>query len=88
MPDQPLQAFAPPTALFNQLNLSGIVSSTALIQWFLYVVLAFWAVYTIVATYHWLKYSHASWVAIPAVAAHLFISFLLIMYTLSGAFFL
>ena len=36
------------------------------------------------AIYHWLKYSHASWVAFPAIAAHLFISFALMSYALSG----
>jgi hypothetical protein len=47
-------------------------------------VFAFWALYTIVAIYHWLKYSHASAVAFPAIGIHLFISFGLIVYALSG----
>jgi uncharacterized membrane protein YcgQ (UPF0703/DUF1980 family) len=89
MPDQPLQPFSPPTALFAQLHISGALSSGTAVTWGLYAVFAFWALYTLVAVYHWLKYSHASWVAFPAIAAHLFISFALISYTLSGhAFFL
>jgi len=87
MPDQPLQPFSPPTALLAYLP-SGF-SIGIVITWVLYVVFAFWAVYTIVAIYHWLKYSHASWVAFPAIAVHLIVSFALISYALSGqAFFL
>lgn len=84
MLDQPLQPFGPPTALFNQLNISGIVSPDIVVQWFLYLVFVFWFIYTLVAVYHWLKYSHASLVAFPAIALHLFISFALMTFTLTG----
>ncbi|MCR4276100.1 MAG: hypothetical protein NUV90_01820 [Candidatus Parcubacteria bacterium] len=87
MPDQPLQPFAPPTALLQYLP-SGFSSGIA-VTWILYAVFAFWALYTLVAIYHWLKYSHASWVAFPAMAAHLLVSLALMSYALSGqAFFL
>ena len=82
MLDQPLQPFSPPTALLTYIPDSfslGIV-----VQWFLYIAFAFWALYTLVAVYHWLKYSHASWIAFPAIAAHLFVSFALMAYALSG----
>ena len=82
MPDQPLQPFAPPTSL-GALLPSGL-SPGAVVEWVLYAVFAFWALYTIVAVYHWLKYSHASWVAFPAIALHLFVSFVLAAYALSG----
>lgn len=82
MPDQPLQPFAPPTALLNYLP-DGISVGTV-VEWALYIVFAFWAIYTLVAIYHWLKYSHASWVAFPSIALHLFVSFALITYALSG----
>ena len=82
MLDQPLQPFAPPTSFIAFLP-DGI-SSGLLVEWVLYAVLVFWALYTLVAIYHWLKYSHASLVAFPAIAAHLFISFALIVYALSG----
>lgn len=89
MPDPLLQPIYPPSAVFAQLHLPATLSSGLLVTWGLYIVFAFWAVYTVVAIYHWFKYSHASWVAFPAIAAHLFISFALMSYTLSGhAFFL
>jgi len=82
MPTEPLQPFAPPTALLSYLP-SGFSSGTA-VTWLLYAVFAFWALYTLIAIYHWLKYSHASWVAIPAIGVHLFISIALMSYALSG----
>lgn len=87
MTDQPLQPFAPPTALLEYLP--DNISAGSVVEWALYIVFAFWALYTIIAIYHWLKYSHASWVAFPAIATHLIISFALIAYALSGnAYFL
>lgn len=93
MPDQPLRPFSPPSIpsdLLGQLHLStGLVSVGTTVVWALYIVFAIWALYTLVAVYHWLRYSNASFIAVPAIAAHLFISFALISYTLSGhAFFL
>jgi len=82
MIDEPLQAFSPP-AFLDQLQLAGISAGTAVI-WVMYAVFAFWAIYTLIAIYHWLKYSHASWVAFPAIGAHLFVSFSLMTYALSG----
>lgn len=81
MPDQPLQAFAPPNTLFERIP-EGYLTPGLAIEWFIYLAFAFWAVYTLVATYHWLKYSHASWVAYPAIALHIFVSLSLIFYIL------
>ena len=80
MPDQPFQPFALPSALSAQLPFTN----GAVVTWALYAVFAFWALYTLVAIYHWLKYSNTSWLAFPAIAAHLFISIALMSYTLSG----
>lgn len=89
MPDQPLQAFAPPIDLLSYLPSGFSFSSGTGAVWSLYAVFAFWALYTLVAIYHWLKYSHASWIAFPAMAVHLYVSFALMSYALSGnAFFL
>ncbi len=82
MPDQPLQPFSPPAALLSYLP--GGFSAGLLVTWVLYAVFAFWALYTFVAVYHWLKYSHASWIAFPAIAVHLLISLALISYALNG----
>ena len=83
MSDQPLRAFAPPTDLLKYLP-EGL-SAGVIVTWVLYAVFAIWVIYTLVAIYHWLKYSHASWVAFPAIAIHLVVSFALMSYALSGA---
>lgn len=65
------------------------VPAGVLVVWALYAVFAFWALYTLIAIYHWLKYSNTSWVAFPAIAVHILISLALMSYALSGnAFFL
>lgn len=84
MVDQSLQPFAPPKALFDYLP-GGFVSSGLIVEWFLYAVFAFWIIYTLVAVYHWLKYSHDSWIAFPAMAVHFVVSIVLISYALSGS---
>jgi hypothetical protein len=86
MPDQPLRAFAPPSGpFFDQLQFSGSLAPSFVIQWVLFGVFICWMIYTVVAIYHWLRYSHASLVAVPAIATHLFISFVLFGYAVSGA---
>ena len=82
MSDQPLQPFSPPTELLVQFNIP--YSTGLLVEWALYAVFAFWAVYTVVAIYHWLRYSHTAFLAFPAIAVHLYISFALMSYALTG----
>ncbi|MFA9263045.1 MAG: hypothetical protein ACEQSB_06920, partial [Undibacterium sp.] len=43
-----------------------------------------WAVYTIVASYHWLRYGHNSTVAIPALVVHIAMSGYLALFAISG----
>ena len=81
MPDQPLQPFSPPSAILSHLP-AGALSIGTTVEWVLYAVFAFWFIYTIVIIYHWLKYSHDSWFALPAIALHLIVSIALIAYAL------
>lgn len=73
-----LTPFSPPSFLAY-----GQSSSTVLLL-LLSVVIFFWLIYTLVAIYHWMKYSHASWVSFPAIVAHFVVSFLLASYAFSG----
>lgn len=52
--------------------------------WALYLVFAFWAIYTLVAIYHWMRYSHAALIAIPAMLVHVAVSIALMSYALSA----
>jgi hypothetical protein len=72
-----------PTPDFSMIVPAGISAADTMI-WMLYLVFAFWAIYSLVALYHWLKYSHASWLAFPAIAVHVFVSLALMSYGLSG----
>ena len=43
-----------------------------------------WAIYTVVAAYHWFRYGHQSWLAIPAIALYVLVSGLCILLIVSG----
>jgi hypothetical protein len=85
MSDTPLVPFSPPE-IFRDFAL--LPSTTGVVmQWIFYFAIIFWFIYTLVAIYHWIKYSHAAVVAIPSIALHVGVSLLLIVYALTGAFF-
>lgn len=48
------------------------------------IIFGLWAIYTLVVAYHWIRYGHQSWMAFPAIAAHLFVSGWLIVYATAG----
>lgn len=85
MPAEPLRPFAPPAQLLENLP-AGVPSMSTALVWFLYTVFAFWFLYTLVISYHWLKYSHDSRLAIPSIVVHLFVSAALMSYALTGVF--
>lgn len=85
MTEAPLRPFAPPSGpFFDHLSFNGSVSTNAALTWTLFAISICWMVYTLVAVYHWIKYSHASYVAIPAIVVHLVISLILIGLAVSG----
>ena len=43
-----------------------------------------WALYTLVTTYHWIRYGHRSSVAIPALITHVVVSGYFALYAVSG----
>jgi len=51
---------------------------------FFFLVFFIWAVYTIVSSYHWLRYSGSMNVAIPMIMTHIIVSCLLAIYAVSG----
>ncbi len=84
MVSEPLQPFESPTAIFEKFDIPAI-SAGSVVFWVLLAVFAFWVIYTIVVTYHWLKYSHASGVAFPAIGVHLLVSAAIMAYALTGS---
>jgi len=77
---EPLTPVSSPFALFGKLGISG--HEVALVLFL--VVALFWALYTLVVIYHWVRYSHASKVAMPAIALYLVGSCVFIVLALSG----
>jgi hypothetical protein len=43
-----------------------------------------WVVYTVVVTYHWVRFGRSSWVAVPALAVHLAVSGGIFVFMTSG----
>lgn len=65
--------FSLPTA-----NFSSILTVVFLL------IFAVWAIYTVVVAYHWFRYGHQSWLALPAIVAHVIVSGLCIFMIASG----
>ena len=86
MTDQPLVPFHPPTETLQSLGI--VLPSFPLLEAFLLLVFALWVLYTLVVVYHWLRYSHASLLAFPAIFVHFAISYMLMSYALVGRLFL
>jgi len=82
MSDTPLQPFGPPAGL--PFTFPTTVNPQTVITIFFWMVIVYWTIYTIVAIYHWLHYSHRSAIAVPAIGIHLAVSFLLASYAVSG----
>lgn len=71
----PTEVFAP---LLAQLNDPATIS---VIAWVLF---AIWLVYTVIASYHLLRYGHSTTVAVPAIITHVFVSIVLALFIVSG----
>ncbi len=71
----PTEVFGP---LLSQLNSAATIS---VIAWILFVI---WLIYTIVASYHLLRYGHSTSVAVPAIITHVFVSVVLALFVVSG----
>jgi hypothetical protein len=50
----------------------------------LLIVFGIWVLFTAIAAYHWFRYAHRSWVAVPAIAVHIGVSGMILLYALSG----
>lgn len=70
--------FSKPAFSLPAANLSSILTVVFLL------IFAVWVIYTVVVAYHWFRYGHQSWLALPAIVAHLFVSGLCIFMIASG----
>lgn len=77
MQTEPLQALTPPAFLEN-VQADQVVSVVFALLFIL------WALYTLITTYHWLRYGHRSSIAVPALITHVVVSGFLALYAVSG----
>lgn len=70
--------------LFSVSFPSTSIDASALIPALFALIFIIWLLYTLVSTYHWLRYGHRSWAAVPALGIHVFISGSLMLYMMSG----
>lgn len=71
------------------MNTSGTVplpftSLSDMVPLFFTFIFIVWAIYTVVAAYHWFRYGRDSWLAAPAVFVHIFVSAWLMIYATLG----
>ncbi len=65
-------------------SLSGIHLGS-IVSWFFFgLVFLIWALSTLAAIYHWLRYSYRSFMTLPMLILHAFVSYSLLMYTWSS----
>jgi len=48
------------------------------------IIFIWWLIYSLIVIYHWMRHARESWISVPAVAVHLFVSGWLIFYATSG----
>lgn len=65
-------------------NVFPALDAGTLIAVVVFVVFVWWLVFTIVASYHLLRYARDSWITIPAIALHLFVSGWIFVFSTGG----
>ncbi len=76
--ETPLAPFQVPAFLPNTISVHQATG------WLLAAVLLFWAVYALIAFYHWARYSHAPLLGTLALGVHAVVSLILILFAVSG----
>lgn len=66
---------------FQLFTSAGLESVLAVI---ITIVFIWWAVFTLVAFYHWFRFGRDTWVAVPAVVLHLFVSGWIFIFATGG----
>lgn len=70
-----------PLPSFSMLTTGSVETFLAL---FITVVFIWWGIFTLVSAYHWLRYARDSFVAVPAIVVHLFVSGWIFVFATGG----
>lgn len=74
-----------PTAIGPDLSpLADLVSVESVLSVIILLVFIWWAVFTIVVIYHWIRYARDSWMAVPAIVLHLVVSTWIFVFATGG----
>lgn len=89
-PPPTLNDTAPPVNLLQNLHIESApgqipqVDLSGVIPVVFTLLFAIWVIYTIVIIYHWMRYRHQSWFAVPAIVLHLFVSGAIFVFIMSA----
>jgi len=70
-----------PTSLPTVIELPGLETLLAIVVTIIFI---WWLVFTIVAGYHLMRFARESWLTVPAIALHLFISAWIFVFATGG----
>ena len=79
MPQEPLVGVKSPLE-----SLPKLETPTELMSVMFTFIFIIWLVYTIISVYHWFRFGRNSWIAVPAVTAHVVVSGALMLFITSG----
>lgn len=65
-------------------SMPGGISISSIITVLFFIVFIIWAIYSIIAVYHWFRYAHHSWLTVPILVLHFFVSGFLLLFMVSG----
>ncbi len=68
----------------NPLSFFSAASVESILAIVITIVFIWWAIFTVVVIYHWMKYSRDSVFAVPAIALHIFISGWIFVFATGG----
>ncbi|KND49728.1 MAG: hypothetical protein AB203_01420 [Parcubacteria bacterium C7867-008] len=79
-----MEQFTQGNSSFGQPGALPSIDLSAIIPVVFTIIFLIWTIYTLVIIYHWFRYHHRSWFAVPAIVMHLFISGFIILFMISG----
>lgn len=69
---------------FSDLAIFGPLSLTTALSVVVTLVFIWWLIFTAVAIYHWFRYARDSWLTVPLIALHLFVSAWIFVFAIGG----
>lgn len=82
---EPLTVPSPNIPSIPTLSLTPVaVDIESVVAVIITIVFIWWAIYSLVVMYHWLRYGRESWLAVPALALHFAVSGWIFVFATGG----